>query len=59
MPSLRMLPLGPFPGSSMLPHHWCADSCAVTRNATFVFGSLFVRKPMLSENVMFVGNPCA
>jgi hypothetical protein len=43
----------------MFPHHWCAASWAVTMNAAFVRGSLFVRKPIPSEKVMFVGNPWA
>src|SRR5689334_25273399 len=41
-------------GVRMLPHHWCADSCAVTRNVASVFSSFLVKNPMFSLNVMFV-----
>ena len=59
MPSDSTSPPGPSPGIAMYGHHWCAASCAVIQNAAFALGSLLVRKPMFSENVMLVGEPCA
>src|SRR6185369_2313481 len=59
MPSDRTSQPGPLAGVSMLPHHMCATSCAVTQNAAFDFGLLSVRKPIASENVMFVAGPIA
>ena len=43
----------------MLPHHWWADSWAVTTKAASPFFSFLVRKPIPSEKVMSVGNPWA
>ena len=59
MPSLRKSAFGPWAGVRMLPHHWCAASCAVTRNVASVLSSFLVRNPMFSENVMLVPNPWA
>ena len=43
----------------MFPHHWCAASCAATVKGALPVFSCRVRKPIPSENVMSVGNPCA
>jgi hypothetical protein len=59
IPSERRSPPGPFPGRSMFPHHWCAASCAATVKGALPVFSCRVRKPIPSENVMSVGNPCA
>ena len=59
IPSLRKSPLGPLAGVRMFPHHWCALSCAVTRNVASVLASFLVRNPMFSLNVMLVPKPCA
>jgi hypothetical protein len=43
----------------MLPHHWCALSCAVTMKGASCSAVGFARKPIDSLKVMLPGKPWA
>ena len=59
MPSDRMFAAGPSPGVEHVPPPLVRRLVRGDQNAAFAFGSLCVRKPIPSENVMLVGKPCA